>query len=152
MSLKEINNNLIEQFQQGEYDIIIHQCNCFNNMGSGIARVIALQYPEAEAADKVTSPGDINKLGTYQAVETKDGIIINLYGQYGFGSQYGIPTSYMALRNALKEIARKYKGKRIGTYQLGCNRGGADWNIVRNIMANTICHQNDVTIVNYQEK
>lgn len=152
MSLKEINGNLLEQFENGEYDIIIHQCNCFNNMGSGIARGIAIKYPEVEAADKATKMGDINKLGTYIAVETEHGIVINAYTQYGYGGQYGIPTSYLAQRQALKDIAKKYKGKRIGTYQLGCNRGGADWNTVRSILSNTICHQNEVTIVNYEEK
>ncbi len=148
MSLKEIEGNLIDQFEQGQYDIIIHQCNCFNNMGSGIARVIAEKYPEVDQADKNTPLGDINKLGTYIAVETRHGIIVNAYSQYSYGSSYGTPTSYLAQRQILKDLAKVYKGKRIGTYQLGCNRGGADWDVVRPILSQTISHQNDVTVVN----
>lgn len=149
MSLKEINGNLIELFQQKQFDLIIHACNCFNTMGAGIALGIAQEYPEVESADKATSVGNINKLGTFEAVETKDGIVINLYTQYSTGMRFGVPTSYLALREGLCNIAKQYKGKRIGTYQLGCNRGGADWAVVRNILVNTLCHQNDVTIVNY---
>jgi hypothetical protein len=51
------------------------------------------------------------------------------------------------LRNGLKELAKQYKGKKIGTYRLGCNRGGADWNIVKEIIENTIAVDNDVSIV-----
>ena len=149
MSLKEIDGNLIELFQQGEFDIIIHACNCFNTMGAGIAAVIAQQYPEVEAADQATRIGDINKLGSSIPVETKDGIVVNLYTQYSTGMRFGVPTSYLALHEGLRALAKQYKGKRIGTYQLGCNRGGADWAVVRNILVNTLCHQNDVTIVNY---
>lgn len=149
MSLKEIDGNLIELFKQGEFDIIVHQCNCFNTMGAGIAAVIAQEYPEAEAADQATRVGDINKLGTFEAVQTKDGIIINLYTQYSTGMRFGVPTSYLALREGLRAIAKQFKGQRIGTYPLGCNRGGADWATVRNILVNTVCHENDVTIVNY---
>lgn len=148
--LKEINGNLIELFQQKQFDLIIQQCNCFNTMGAGIARIIGDHYPEAEAADKATVLGDINKLGTYECVETKDGIIVNLYGQYNFGFGYGkTPTSYLALETALKQIAKQFQGKRIGTYQLGCNRGGADWSLVKPLIAKTISHGNEVSVVNY---
>lgn len=149
MSLKEIDGNLIELFKEGEFDIIIHQCNCFNTMGAGIAAVIAQEYPEVEAADQATKVGDINKLGSSISVETKDGIIVNLYTQYSTGMRFGLPTSYLALREGLRSLAKQYKGKRIGTYQLGCNLGGADWATVRNILVNTLCHENDVTIVTY---
>ena len=147
MSLKEYKGNLLTLFEQKEFDLIIHSMNCMNNMGSGIALAIAQKYPQTKESDDSTSPLDINKLGTYIPIQTNDGVIINLYGQYIIGNRYGTPTSYLALRNGLKELAKQYKGKKIGTYRLGCNRGGADWNIVKEIIESTIAVDNDVSIV-----
>ena len=147
MALKEYKGNLLTLFEQKQFDIIIHQMNCMNNMCSGIALAIALKYPQTKESDDATIPLDINKLGTYVPIDTDDGIIINLYGQYVVGNRHGTPTSYLALRNALTNITKQYKGKKIGTYRLGCNRGGADWNIVKEIIESTIAVDNDVSIV-----
>lgn len=147
MALKEYKGNLLALFEQKEFDLIIHSMNCMNTMGAGIALGIANKYPQTKESDDATIRLDINKLGTYIPIETDDGLVINLYGQYIIGNQYGTPTSYLALQNALTNLAKEHKGKRIGTYRLGCNRGGADWNIVKQIIENTIAVDNDVSIV-----
>ncbi len=52
---------------------IIHQANCQNTMGSGIAREIRARYPEAYEVDCKTIAGDYKKLGTFSSVKTNDG-------------------------------------------------------------------------------
>ncbi len=51
---------------------IIHQANCQNTMGSGIAREIRARYPEAYEVDCKTIAGDYKKLGTFSSVRTND--------------------------------------------------------------------------------
>jgi O-acetyl-ADP-ribose deacetylase (regulator of RNase III) len=46
--LKEYKGDLLELFEQKQFDIIIHQMNCMNNMGSGIALAIAQKYPQTK--------------------------------------------------------------------------------------------------------
>ena len=77
------NGDLIKGFMDGQVDVIIHGCNCFHIMGGGIARKIALQFPEVLEADKKTPWGDFEKLSNYSVAKSvSGGIIINLYTQF----------------------------------------------------------------------
>ena len=57
--------NLLEMAKNGEFDIIIHGCNCLHTMGAGIAKYIKQDFPEAFQADKKTKYADKQKLGTF---------------------------------------------------------------------------------------
>ncbi len=46
-------------------DIYAHGANCMTTMRSGIAEIVAKEYPEAVLADKKTKYGDESKLGYY---------------------------------------------------------------------------------------
>lgn len=81
--LKHVKGDLLALAEQGEFDIIVHGCNCYNTMGAGIARQIADTYPEAAWVDRRTTRGDINKLGTYTSIDVSNFIIINAYTQFG---------------------------------------------------------------------
>lgn len=140
--------NLIELLENDETDVLIHQTNCFQTIGkqcaSGIAKAIGEKYNEVALADLTYKEGDINQLGKYIVVPVttesgKQKLIINLYSQYAYGNMYGTPTSYSAMRAGLKNVSnylRKTYGTslRVSTYQLGCNRGGADWSKVEPIL------------------
>ena len=111
MITKTIKGNLLDAFDRGDVDVIAHQCNCFCNMGSGIAPHIAKRYPPAHAADNATVKGDANKLGaftraiiprTVYGYSINDGIVYNLYGQYGYGSN-GVNTKYERLKQAMQK-------------------------------------------------
>jgi O-acetyl-ADP-ribose deacetylase (regulator of RNase III) len=45
--IKHINGNLLKLAENGQFDIIMHGCNCFNTFGSGIAKSIKLSFPTA---------------------------------------------------------------------------------------------------------
>ena len=148
MTYKLEPGNLLELLENDEIDVLIHQTNCFQTIGkrsaSGIAAAIGQAYEEVVEADLTYPEGDINQLGKFILipVQTKLGKtkhIVNLYSQYLYGGMYGVPTSYSAMSRGLANLAYVLpaalgKDIRIGTYQLGCNRGGGDWSLVEPIL------------------
>ncbi len=136
--------NLLDAFDQGEFDVIAHQCNCFCNMGRGIAPQIKKRYPAAWKADSNTMIGDETKLGLFSCAEVGNGsmndyrFVYNLYGQYGYGNVPRSGTEYTALRAALKRLkasidANDTKGP-IGFPKIGCGLGGGSWPIVEKML------------------
>lgn len=148
---KEIEGDLLDLFDQGQFDIIAHQCNCFHTMGGGIARLIKARYPAAFAADMSTEYGDVNKLGNFSTSHQKQGIIINIYSQYSTSTSRR-ETNYFALGTAFTKIneLRIFKELRIGMPLIGCGLAGGDWNIVKDIIHETLIDM-DVTIVRLPE-
>ena len=115
---KEIEGNLITLAQQGKFDVITHGCNCFCQMGAGIAPQMAKafgcdKFPKERiygieiGLDGLEHPietknrGDINKLGTID-YETRtyaggtsefdvfdfDLTVVNSYTQYHYGRNH----------------------------------------------------------------
>jgi O-acetyl-ADP-ribose deacetylase (regulator of RNase III) len=137
--MKTIKGDLIQAGLNGDVDLIIHQCNCFNTMKSGIAPKIAKAFPWAKEADDRTEKGDLSKLGRY-SIGKGIPIIVNLYGQYDWrGRSSGkVETNYRAIEDGLGRLAKdlaisNFQGK-IGIPKIGCGLGGGDWNIVRPII------------------
>jgi len=117
---------------------IIHQANCQNTMGSGIARQIRERYPEAYEADCQTTPGDIRKLGTFSWVKAKDGkFIYNCYSQYRYGREQR-HTNYEAVYTGLSSIEQNARELGLTTlslpYNMGCMLGGGNFHIVNAII------------------
>jgi O-acetyl-ADP-ribose deacetylase (regulator of RNase III) len=140
MTLKYKVGCLIEAAQSLEVQVIAHQCNCHNTMGSGIAPLIAKAFPSAEQADNRTVAGDIRKLGHYTHATIwleyfEDLEIFNLYGQYNFTR--GLATDYEALRSALRGMSFRLLGWNllsIGLPKLGAGLGGGDWRVIEGII------------------
>lgn len=137
--LKYRKGDLIQAAKNNEVNVIAHQCNCFCNMGRGIAPLIAKAFPEAERADDKTLKGDERKLGRLSVGRNKEYnvLIFNLYGQYGYWrkSDGSINTDYDALRSALKEMSNYLSLlDKVGLPKLGCGLGGGDWSIVSEII------------------
>jgi O-acetyl-ADP-ribose deacetylase (regulator of RNase III) len=143
---KTIKGNLLDAFDRGDVGVIAHQCNCFCNMGSGIAPQIAKRYPSARTADNATIKGDSDKLGTFTRAiisrnvngETIDeGLVYNLYGQYGYGGN-GVNTKYESLKQAMQKMQQQLKNENdegiIGLPLIGCGLGGGDWEVVSEII------------------
>ena len=155
--IKQKKGNLITAAQDGEVSIIAHQCNCFCNMGSGIAPQIAKAFPEAQKADNDTIRGAPQKLGTLsigtQPRKTVGSVVVfNLYGQYSHQRprKGEMNTDYDALRLAMTEMKRKiqqygWEHVPIGLPKIGCGLGGGDWAVVY-AMIDEILGEFDVTI------
>ena len=124
--------------------LIVHGCNCFCTMGSGIAGQIRRQYPEATFADDKTAPGDETKLGTYTWAMCKNKtVIINAYTQYKFGTDE-VHADYGAIETALTQIVQDFKsfGKPIAMPKIGCGLAGGDWTVVEEILQRIVDRYN----------
>ena len=135
--IKYINGNLLDS----ECDIIAHQVNLQGIMGGGLARQIAIKYPQCENE----YVDYMNHLNTdYKCAKeyvlglallhkyAKDKYIANCFSQ-----NMDFTTNYEALRKCftyLLDDCKKYNYFTIGVpYKYGCGIASGDWNIVENI-------------------
>jgi len=130
--------DLLKLVMKGDFDVIVHGCNCFHTMGSGIAKQIKAKFPNAYHADiTTTTKGDKSKLGGYSWVEY-DNIhgnkftIINGYTQFTYGQ--GIHVNYDAVRGVFHRIAEDFHTSRIGYPKIGAGLAGGDWPKIQTII------------------
>ena len=139
--MKTITGDLIKLAKDGDFDVIVHGCNCFNTMGAGIAKIIAREFPQAKEADALTQKGDRAKLGNYTqaTVQTDAGelTIVNGYTQYNYGRGTR-QVSYSAMTNLFKSIALSFPDKKIGYPLIGAGRAGGDWDIISQIIVEAL--------------
>lgn len=136
---------------QSDCNVIIHQANCFNVMGAGIARQIKQTYPSVFNADRDfhIPIGSMERLGktSHKWVDGPHGrtLVVNAYGQYEFGRGRNIypdpvlPHRYFkrALRSTLARVNNMNKkiDFKIGLpYRVGCGLAGGDWGAVYRII------------------
>lgn len=139
--MKIIKGDLIVLALNGHFDVIIHGCNCFNNMGKGIAKTIKYIFPEAYEVDQNTQKGEYSKLGDYTSAisrQTKDMLyVVNAYTQFNYSSRYSdqaVMVDYAAIQKVMSKIKEDFSGKRIGYPKIGAGLGGGDWDIISNII------------------
>lgn len=125
--------------------IVVHGCNCFNNMKSGIAKQVSIEYPEATIADYETVPGDVNKLGRYTTAIGKNGTrIINAYTQYHY-SRTQVNADYNAIERAMTNICSDFPDQKvIAMPKIGAGLAGGDWDIIEKILER-VSHKYDRT-------
>lgn len=141
--MKYITGDLVQDNDQ--FDLITHGCNCFCNMGSGIAPQIKKKYPEAYDRDLETKKGDRAKLGTVSYTRYTTPIVVNSYTQFSF-SKHAVNIDYDAVRSCMKEIKRLFHGKKMGLPKIGAGLARGDWNILEKIIEEEL-EGEDVTIV-----
>ena len=126
--MKTVTGDLITLALEGEFDVIIHGCNCYNTMGAGIARAVRDRLPEAFAADRATIKGDFEKLGTYTSAEiVRDDVrftVINAYTQGNYRGS-GALVDYDAIRSNFRAVAKNFPNARIGYPKIGAGLAGA---------------------------
>ena len=127
-TMEIIKGDLIKLAEQGEFDVIVHGCNCFTTMGSGIARQIRESYPGAYAVDASTVNGDTNKLGTFTSFDTGKFIIVNAYTQYLYNrpGEKNDVFEYEAFNKILTTLAASWPAARFGFPLIGCGLAGGD--------------------------
>ena len=158
---QEIDANLIERAKDGYFDVIMHGCNCFCTMGSGIAVPMKNTF-EVDKYDLELPhfKGDMNKLGQidYQFNEDYGLYVVNGYTQYDYNRKKD-PEAVMlddeALILCLKKLNHTFKSKKkhthIGLPLIGCGRAGGSWNIVQQYFQQYL-KDVKVTVVHYNEK
>lgn len=150
--MKTRRGDLLRLANEGEFDVIVHGCNCFCTMGAGIAKGVAAQFPQALEADRQTPKGDRAKLGTCSLaqIETEHGklTVVNAYTQFHYRGS-GDKADYEAIRSCMRRLAEHYPHARIGLPKIGAGLAGGDWPRIERIMDEELAGC-DATVVEYQ--
>lgn len=129
-----------------EHKYIIHGCNCFHNMGAGVAAALAKKWPEVAEVDKMFSgpKGDDKKLGDFTHTFVSNGkIVFNAYTQWDTGTDIR-RLNYEALVKSLEKICEYILWLNhfnlitekivISVPKIGCGLAGGNWSIVSAIL------------------
>ena len=148
--MKVIEGDLIKLAIGGEFDVIIHGCNCFCTMGAGIAKQIKSNFPEVYAVDLETEKGDRSKLGTYSSVgiqyENHELVVVNAYTQFNWRGRR-VKSDYDAIRKVMKKIKNDFSGLRIGFPLIGAGLAGGDWKIIELIINEELSDENTTLVI-----
>lgn len=131
--MKYVKGNLLEEFANGNIDVMVHGCNCFHTMGAGIAKQIKQAYPAAYAADLNTPKGAPKKLGHYSAAKIgHNKYIINAYTQYRYGQ--GNEANMKAIAKVMASVRIDFGMLRVGIPKIGAGLAGGDWYEIESII------------------
>lgn len=151
--MQYIDGNLLDMADAGEFDIVVHGCNCFQKMGRGIAKDIKARYPEAYVADLgYGDPGQRSKLGTYSkgVAVRADGtklIIINAYTQFTYWDESDM-LDYDAVSRVFAKIAADFDSSlRIGIPKIGAGLAKGKWSTIEKLIDDA--QIKNLTCVNY---
>ncbi len=151
--MKIIQGDLIKLALAGEFDVIVHGCNCFCTMGAGIAKTIKQKFPAAYQADLATAKGEKAKLGkiSHSTIELPKGnlIVVNGYTQYHWKG-YVVKADYEAIRQVFKAIKDNFSRLRIGYPAIGAGLAGGNWTIIAQIIEEELAGENH-TFVEYKK-
>lgn len=130
---KVVVGDIVELFETGDYDVLIHGANCQSTMASGVAKAIVDRWPQVLVKDKEYAK--VPKLGGYSLSIEEEGWIVNAYTQefYGYDGQRYV--SYDAIDKAFALIANDLPDHwRIIYPKIGSERGGGSWEIISSII------------------
>ncbi len=150
--MKKIKGNLVTLAKNGNFDVIIHGCNCFCTMGAGIAKTIREEWPAVYDTDCKTINGSKEKLGTFTSINIpidygKELIVVNAYTQFGYNPSTK-PVSYKAISDVFCKIKKEFSGKKIAYPAIGAGLAGGDWERISTII-NEKLDGEDHTLVEY---
>ena len=133
--------------------VIMHQVNCQNVMGAGVAKALYTKYPQVkEKFHQLATQTDYNtpakRFGLVQPVRISNQLVVlNSFSQLHYGRKKGvIYTDHQALLANLSKLDAYAKKHNLPAYvpaRIGCGLAGGDWTMVEKyIKENT-----DITIV-----
>lgn len=156
--------DLLKVQKEMNLDVICHQVNCQGKMASGIAKQIRDTYPQVYEAymskyKAMVEFGTHIMLGEIQLValyedfmkDIKHQHVCNMFAQnsYGYdGKRYTSYDAFWICLNNLKQVLPA--GSTIGfPYLIGCDRGGANWNVIEAMIREVFDKDYVVYIVHY---
>lgn len=141
--LKHVKGDLIKLAKAGKFDIIVHGCNCQNTMGSGIAKQIKDNFPDAFVADttydKALKDNRYQKLGNYTLSTFNDGDhcffhIVNAYTQFDYLPRNVDHFEYASFAVILQKLADSYGQCNFGFPYIGMGLAGGDKDTIIQIL------------------
>ncbi len=114
---------------------ILHGCNSCGVMGSGVANLIRIHYPEAYLSYVKTFNKSGLALGKVFFVSTEGKTIINAITQENFGRDGAKYVCYDAIRNVMKDVNKHIPvWSKVAMPKIGAGLGGGDWKIISEII------------------
>ena len=129
-----------------EKGVIMHQVNCQNIMGAGVAKVIYLKHPLVKQAfhdlakkEPYNTPN--KRFGLVQPIRINEQLIVlNSFSQLYYGRNNNIKyTDESALIKNLKKLDVYAKERNLPAYvpeKIGCNLANGDWNKIKDFIEN----------------
>ena len=149
--MDSVDGDLLLLANTGSFEVIVHGCNCFCEMNSGVAKSIILHFPEAHQADLATERGSKEKLGTYSAASVqrngKQISIVNAYTQFHWRGA-GVLADYDAIREVFSAIKHDFTGCKIAYPKIGAGLARGDWDVIAKIIDEQL-HGEEHTLVNF---
>ncbi|MFZ2620750.1 MAG: hypothetical protein WAX89_07760 [Alphaproteobacteria bacterium] len=139
------------QAMRGYFDVIVHGCDCFHMMNTGVSASLAANYPMVLAEDKrLTKCGDSAKLGLCTAVPVLTHakvpfVVVNAYIYYhpALPLEKPVKVEYGAVHSCLRWVKRRYAGQRIGLPKLGCGFSpNGDWQVLKPMIDECLAGEN----------
>ena len=128
--LNRVKGDLLRLAEEGNFDFIVHGCNCFRKMKSGIAGQIARKYPIVAEADSLTlTTGPLrDKLGKWTSAKVISSsgntfTVINAYTQYTYSRDKDV-FEYDAFAKFLGEFSNYLEIFCLNPYKVEVIRGG----------------------------
>ena len=153
--IHEIKGNLLDTNCQ----YICHQVNCQGKMNSGVAKAIRDKWPEVYTQylqKYVDADGYADELlGEIQHVPVSNlKCVINMFAQENYGYDGYRYTSYDAFWSCVNRIAVTVpKGSSIAfPNRIGCVRGGANWDVIKNMIEVVLGKDYDIYFYNLEEE
>lgn len=139
-----------EDIFKTDCQIIAHGCNCLGGYGAGIAKLMAVKYPQSkfEYINKFKTSGW--KLGDVQFVESNNKIIANCATQhsYGGGAKYGkVYVDYDAVKIVMEKLYKHSTENNltIAIPKIGAGLAGGDWTKIE-IIINDIFKDKEIAV------
>lgn len=127
--------------------LIIHVCNNIGGWGKGFVLAISKKWtqPEIEYRKWHKSKKKF-QLGYIQAVKVEKNVaVVNMIAQHDIKTINGVPPiRYEAIQQCLTKVenlAQKYQAS-IHAPQFGAGLAGGKWEIIENIIDETLCKKN----------
>ena len=150
-------NHVIGDLLESDCDYICHQVNCQGKMNSGIAKSIREKWPIVCREYLMKYFNSLPKLllGDIQLVnintpgaDERAQFVINMFSQEHYGYDGRRYTSYDAFWNCLHLIKQTIpKKSKIGFPGfIGCTRGGANWNVIYEMISEVLGEDYEVYI------
>lgn len=157
--LKHADDNIINMIKDGQFDVVIHGCNCRNVMGSGIAKQFKDIWPGIFTADKKASElwqipeAKLGNFSTYiTTIKNKPLVFINAYTQLNFGRNKDY-FEYESFYLILKKIVALFSTQNFnyGLPYIGMGNAGGDPKRIIPMIETFANHVNGtVTLVEYK--
>lgn len=136
----------------------VHQTNCKGVMGRGIAKQVKEQFPKVFREYRFLCEKETfnaNKLlGLAQCVPVENGIIVNLFGEDGYGESTIRHTNYEAFYKGLETLRDKilthdFPKQVAFPYKIGSALGGGDWNVIYPMIV-SVFENTDIEVTIYE--